>query len=66
MPHQSWHLYYRNKIPDYYFNKFDCPMPFSMFFDWPGRKAIHEGGVPGRAENGNWPPTADSRGGADI
>ncbi len=39
----------RNKIPDYYSNKFDCPMPFSMFFDWPGRKAIHEGGVPGRA-----------------
>ena len=40
----------RMKIPDYYSNKFDTPMPFSMFFDWPGRKAIHEGGVPGRAE----------------
>ncbi len=40
----------RVKIPDYYSTKFDCHMPFSMFFDWPGRKAIHEGGVPGRAE----------------
>ena len=40
----------RMKIPDYYSNKFDTPMPFSMFFDWPGRRAIHEGGVPGRAE----------------
>jgi lipoprotein-anchoring transpeptidase ErfK/SrfK len=36
----------RVKDPDYYSRKFDTPMPFSMFFDWPGRRAIHEGGVP--------------------
>ncbi len=40
----------RVKDPDYYSKKFDTPMPYSMFFDWPGRRAIHEGGVPGPAE----------------
>ena len=55
----------RMKIPGYYSNKFDTPMPFSMFFDWPGRKAIHEGGVPGRAERaGTGHPRLHSRGAA--
>ncbi len=36
----------RVKDPDYYSKKFDTPMSFSLFFDWPQRKAIHEGGVP--------------------
>ena len=55
----------RMKIPDYYSNKFDTPMPFSMFFDWPGRKAIHEGGVPGRAaKTGTGHPRLHSRGAA--
>ena len=38
------------KDPDYYSKTFDTPMPFSLFFDWPRRKAIHEGGVPAGAE----------------
>jgi lipoprotein-anchoring transpeptidase ErfK/SrfK len=40
----------RRKDPDYYSQTYDTPMPFSMFFDWPRRKAIHEGGVPPGAE----------------
>jgi lipoprotein-anchoring transpeptidase ErfK/SrfK len=40
----------RVKDPDYYSKTYDVPMPYSMFFDWPNRKAIHEGGVPPRAE----------------
>jgi lipoprotein-anchoring transpeptidase ErfK/SrfK len=40
----------RVKDPDYYSRTYDTPMPYSMFFDWPHRKAIHEGGVPTRAE----------------
>ncbi len=40
----------RMKDPDYYSKTYDTPMPFSMFFDWPRRKAIHEGGVPPGAE----------------
>jgi len=40
----------RVKVEDYYSKKFDVPMPYSLFFDWPGRRAIHEGGVPSRTE----------------
>jgi lipoprotein-anchoring transpeptidase ErfK/SrfK len=40
----------RHKDPDYYSQTYDTPMPYSMFFDWPRRKAIHEGGVPSRGE----------------
>ncbi len=40
----------RHKDPDYYSHTYDTPMPYSMFFDWPHRKAIHEGGVPPPAE----------------
>jgi lipoprotein-anchoring transpeptidase ErfK/SrfK len=40
----------RHKDPDYYSRTYDTPMPYSMFFDWPRRKAIHEGGVPAKAE----------------
>lgn len=36
----------RMKVPDYYSRKYDAPMPYSLFFDWRQRKAIHAGGVP--------------------
>jgi lipoprotein-anchoring transpeptidase ErfK/SrfK len=34
------------KEEDYYSRKYDCPMPYSIFFDIKKRKAIHEGEVP--------------------
>ena len=34
------------KDPNYYSNKYDTPMPYSIFFDLKERKAIHEGEVP--------------------
>ena len=34
------------KDEDYYSRKYDTPMPYSMFFDLKGMKAIHEGEVP--------------------
>jgi hypothetical protein len=34
------------KDPNYYSNTYDTPMPYSIFFDLKGRKAIHEGEVP--------------------
>jgi hypothetical protein len=37
------------KDPDYYSKTYDTPMPFSIFFDLKGRKAIHEGEVPAPA-----------------
>jgi hypothetical protein len=40
----------RHKDPDYYSQTYDTPMPYSMFFDWPHRKAIHEEGVTSKAE----------------
>lgn len=40
----------RKKVEDYYSRKYDTPMPFSLFFDWRQRKAIHEGGVPAGPE----------------
>jgi len=40
----------RHKDPDYYSKTYDTPMPYSMFFDWARRKAIHEGGVPPKSE----------------
>ena len=40
----------RHKDPDYYSRTYETPMPYSMFFDWPRRKAIHEGGVPPGSE----------------
>jgi lipoprotein-anchoring transpeptidase ErfK/SrfK len=40
----------RVKVADYYSKTYDTPMPYSLFFDWGRRKAIHEGGVPLGAE----------------
>ncbi len=40
----------RVKVADYYSKTYDTPMPYSLFFDWRRRKAIHEGGVPAGAE----------------
>lgn len=39
---------YRVKLKDdnYYSRTYDTPMPYSMFFDLKGMKAIHEGEVP--------------------
>ena len=39
---------YRIKLKDdnYYSRTYDTPMPYSMFFDLKGMKAIHEGEVP--------------------
>jgi lipoprotein-anchoring transpeptidase ErfK/SrfK len=39
---------YRIRLKDdnYYSRKYDTPMPYSMFFDLKGMKAIHEGEVP--------------------
>ena len=34
------------KDDDYYSRKYDTPMPYSIFFDLKGMKAIHEGEVP--------------------
>jgi lipoprotein-anchoring transpeptidase ErfK/SrfK len=34
------------KDENYYSRKYDTPMPYSIFFDLKGRKAIHEGEVP--------------------
>ncbi len=36
----------KRKDAYYYSKKFDTPMPFSIFFDLGGMKAIHEGAVP--------------------
>jgi lipoprotein-anchoring transpeptidase ErfK/SrfK len=36
----------RLKDDNYYSRKYDTPMPYSIFFDLKGRKAIHEGEVP--------------------
>ena len=39
---------YRVKLKDdnYYSRTYDTPMPYSIFFDLKGKKAIHEGEVP--------------------
>src|SRR4030042_2636536 len=34
------------KDDNYYSRKYDTPMPYSIFFDLKGKKAIHEGEVP--------------------
>jgi len=36
----------KKKDDNYYSRKYDTPMPYSMFFDLKGMKAIHEGEVP--------------------
>jgi lipoprotein-anchoring transpeptidase ErfK/SrfK len=36
----------RVKDENYYSRKYQTPMPYSIFFDYTGRKAIHEGQVP--------------------
>jgi lipoprotein-anchoring transpeptidase ErfK/SrfK len=38
------------KDDNYYSRKYDTPMPYSIFFDIKGKKAIHEGEVPPPAE----------------
>ncbi|MHB9072192.1 MAG: L,D-transpeptidase [Desulfobaccales bacterium] len=36
----------RVKDADYYSRKYDTPMSYSIFFDFRGKRAIHEGEVP--------------------
>lgn len=36
----------RVKDADYYSRKYDTPMPYSIFYDFKGKRAIHEGEVP--------------------
>jgi lipoprotein-anchoring transpeptidase ErfK/SrfK len=36
----------RVKDKNYYSRKYQTPMPYSIFFDYTGKKAIHEGQVP--------------------
>ena len=36
----------RVKDENYYSRRYQTPMPYSLFFDWAGRKAIHGGEVP--------------------
>ena len=40
----------RVKQVDYYSRKYQTPMPFSIFFDYTGRAAIHGGEVPAPAK----------------
>ncbi len=36
----------RVKDEDYYSRKYQTPMPYSIFFNYPARQAIHQGEVP--------------------
>lgn len=36
----------RQKVEDYFSQKYQVPMPYSLFFDLKHRRAIHEGEVP--------------------
>lgn len=38
----------------YYSRKYDTPMPYSLFFDLKGMRAIHEGDVAEPGEQGEW------------
>lgn len=42
------------KEPNYYSRKYKVPMPYSLFFDLTGMRAIHEGDVPDPEEKGDW------------
>ncbi len=44
----------RVKDPKYYSKHYKQPMPLSIFFDFKGKRAIHEGEVPERKEMGQW------------
>jgi len=42
------------KDKTYYSRKYDTPMPYSLFFDLRGMRAIHEGALPDPDEKGKW------------
>ena len=42
------------KEPNYYSRKYKTPMPYSLFFDLKGMRAVHEGDVPDPEERGEW------------
>jgi len=44
----------KKKDQNYYSRKFKVPMPYSLFFDLRGMRAIHEGDVPDPEEKGDW------------
>ncbi len=44
----------RVKDPNYYSRKYKQPMPYSLFFDYRAKRAIHEGVVPDPSEMSKW------------
>ncbi len=44
----------KKKEAHYYSRKFQVPMPYSLFFDLKGMRAIHEGDLPDPGEEGDW------------
>jgi hypothetical protein len=44
----------KRKVANYYSRKYKVPMPYSLFFDLKGMRAIHEGDVPPPEEKGDW------------
>ncbi len=44
----------RVKDADYYSRTYDTPMPYSIFFDVKGKRAIHEGEVPEPGVKKDW------------
>jgi hypothetical protein len=44
----------QKKDKNYYSRKYKVPMPYSLFFDLTGMRAIHEGDLPNPEEKGDW------------
>jgi len=44
----------KQKDRTYYSRRYDTPMPYSLFFDLRGMRAIHEGALPDPDEKGVW------------
>ncbi|MHB8068361.1 MAG: L,D-transpeptidase [Desulfobaccales bacterium] len=44
----------KKKDANYYSRKYKVPMPYSLFFDLKGMRAVHEGDVPDPEEKGEW------------
>ncbi len=44
----------RVKDPNYYSKHYQQPMPYSIFFDYKAKRAIHEGEVPDPSEMADW------------
>lgn len=44
----------KKKDANYYSRKYQVPMPYSLFFDLKGMRAVHEGDVPDPEEKSDW------------